>query len=188
MLRNDAVQKLRQLSLAQWLSGGRGRFLELRTEQKVVGRGEGSGRGEEGFSSPPPGERGIGEGRGVKADNVGHSAGSWGGGGAHITGKKGLTTLRCRARALGWNWVWIRPLGSPEFWSRIGRFCRILGPLFTRKKSRFRTKTFDFRTPKNLDPIFLLLQKSGLVRFSNPPKSIFPSKTSIFPVIFVFLN
>ena len=94
MLRNDAVQKLRQLSLAQWLSGGRGRFLELRTEQKVVGRGEGSGRGEEGFSSPPPGERGIGEGRGVKADNVGHSAGSWGGGGAHITGKKGLTPPR----------------------------------------------------------------------------------------------
>ena len=55
--------------------------VDLRTEQKVVGRGEGSGRGEEGFSSPPPGERGIGEGRGVKADNVGHSAGSWGGGG-----------------------------------------------------------------------------------------------------------
>ena len=113
MIRNEAVQKLRQLSLAQWVSGGHGRFLELRTEQKVVGRGEGSGRGEEGFSSPPPGERGLGEGRGVKADNVGHSAGSRGGRGARITGKEGLTTLRCRARALGWGWSWIRPLGSP---------------------------------------------------------------------------
>ena len=45
----------------------------------------------------------------------------------------------------------------------------------------FRTKTFDFRTPKNLDPIFLLLQKSNLVRISNPPKSIFPTQIWIFP-------
>ena len=49
------------------------------------------------------------------------------------------------------------------------------------KNFGFRTKTFDFRPPKNLDPIFLLLQKSNLVRISNPPKTIFFTQIWIFP-------